>query len=168
MQPLEPEVWSDELGEIRSFLGKPLNIHGMMAHHPELLKSWMPLRNHIVKNSTLSGRQRELIILRTAYNCRADYEWRHHVERGRVAGLEMVEIERVKKGASADGWSQDESALLSAADDCHRESRFTETTREQLQQHFNSQQQLDIMVTVGMYKILAMIIKTWDVPMEGG
>ena len=166
MQPLKPDKWSDELNEIRSFLGLPLNIHSMMAHHPELLKAWMPLRNHVVSNSTLSGRQRELIILRTAHNCQADYEWQHHVERGQLAGLSMIEIERVIEGATANGWSPDESTVLAAADDCHHDSKISKATLELLQQYFSKQQQLDIIVTVGMYKTLAVIIKTWDVPME--
>jgi len=166
MQPLKPDNWADELTEIRSFLGKPLNIHGMMAHHPQLLQSWMPLRNHVVANSSLSGRHRELLILRTAHLCQADYEWQHHVERGLIAGLQMDEINRVTEGAEASGWQPDEAALLNAADDCHGKSKLTDKTREQVQAYFSSKQQLDIMVTVGMYKTLAMIIKTWDVPME--
>jgi len=166
MQPLKPDNWPDELDEIRMFLGKPLNIHGMMAHHPELLQAWMPLRNHVVANSSLSGRQRELVILRTAHNCQADYEWQHHVERGQLAGLSMIEIERVIEGGIADDWSPAESALLYATDDCHRESRIAPDTLGQLERHFSKHQQLDIMVTVGLYITLALIIKTWDVPME--
>ncbi len=168
MQPLKPDNWPDELDEIRSFLGNPLNIHSMMANHPELLQAWMPLRNHIVSNSTLSARQRELIILRTAHNCQADYEWQHHVERGQLAGLEVVEIERVKDGAGASGWREDEAALLAAADDCHRDSCISATTLEKVQQCFSEQQQLDIVVTVGVYMTLASIIRTWDVPLEDG
>jgi len=166
MQPLALDDWPDELEEIHAFLGKPLNIHSMMAHHPALLKAWMPLRNHVVGDSSLSARQRELLILRTAYNCRADYEWQHHVERGLQAGLQRGEIERVKEGAGANGWSTAEAALLAAADDCHSGSGIAETTQAGLPQHFSVQQQLDIVVTVGMYLTLAMIIKTWDVPME--
>ena len=94
MKPLEPDNWPDELEEIRSFLGKPLNVQNMMAHHPALMKAWMPFRNHVVANSTLSARQRELLILRAAHNCREDYEWQHHVERGLLAGLKQVEIDR--------------------------------------------------------------------------
>jgi alkylhydroperoxidase family enzyme len=168
MQPLNPDNWPDELDEIRSYLDIPLNIHSTMAHHSELLQAWMPLRNHIVSNSTLPARQRELIILRTAHNCQTDYEWRHHVERGQLAGLEMVEINRVIEGGQADGWSSDEAALLNAADDCHRESCLSASTLEEVQQHFNDQQQLDIVVTVGVYMILASIINTWNVPMEDG
>ena len=166
MKPLEPDNWPDELEEIRSFLGKPLNVQNMMAHHPSLMKAWMPFRNHVVANSTLSARQRELLILRTAHNCREDYEWQHHVERGLLAGLKQVEIDRVRKGAGAPGWQGDEAALLAAADDCHGDLCIARDTHDKVRQHFSDQQQLDIVVTVGMYMTLAMIIKTWNVPME--
>jgi len=166
MKPLKSDNWPDELKEILSFLGKPLNVHSMMAHHTALLKAWMPFRNHVVANSTLSARQRELLILRTAHNSQADYEWRHHVERGLLAGLTQIEIDRVREGASANGWQADEAVLLAAADDCHRHLCISEKTLQDIRQHFSQQQQLDIVVTVGMYMTLAMIIKTWDVPME--
>ena len=166
MKPLAPDKWPKELFEIRDFLGGPLNIHNTMAHHPELMKAWSPFRNHVVLNSSLSPRQRELLILRTAYNCATNYEWQHHVERGLKAGLDRKQIERVKQGPGASGWAPEETALLSAADDCHREYNMTATTLKKVQQYFNTRQQLDIAVTVGMYMTLALIIKTWDVPME--
>ena len=168
MKPLAPENWPEELSEIRSFLGDPLNIHSIMAHHPDLMKAWSPFRNHVVGSSSLSPRQRELLILRIACNCEAEYEWEHHVIRGLQAGLDKTEIERVKLGPDATGWQADESALLSAADDCHKYYRITDKTLEKVNRHFSTQQQLDITVTVGMYMTLALIIKTWDVPMEEG
>jgi alkylhydroperoxidase family enzyme len=166
MQPLEPDNWPDELDEIRSFLGTPLNVQNMMAHHPKLMQAWMPFRNHVVANSTLLARQRELIILRTAHNCQADYEWQHHVERGLAAGLNKAEIDRVKQGPDASDWQADESALLSAADDCFSNFCISDKNVQEVSSHFNKQQQLDLVVTVGMYITLAFIIKTWDVPME--
>lgn len=166
MKPLKSDNWPDELKEIRSFLGSPLHIQSMMAHHPALLKAWMPFRNHVVANSTLSPRHRELLILRIAHLCRSDYEWQHHVERGLLAGLSQVEIERVKKGAGAECWAADESALLAAADQCFNELCIRDDTLQRVNLHFSAQQQLDIAATVGMYLTLAMIIKTWDVPME--
>lgn len=168
MRPLNPEAWPDDLDEIKSFLGTPLNVHNMMANHPELMKAWMPFRNHVVRNSTLTARQRELIILRTAHNCQADYEWQHHVERGLAAGLTRAEIDRVKAGADSPGWQTDEALLLQAADDCHAHFRISSRSLQSMEQHFNIRQQLDITVTVGMYMTLALIIKTYDVPMEAG
>jgi len=166
--PLAPIHWSADLDDIRSFLGTPLSIHNTMAHHPALMQAWMPFRNHVVASSTLLARQRELIILRTAHNCQANYEWQHHVERGLAAGLSRTEIERVKEGATAQGWQPDEIALLKAVDDCHGQFQITKPSRQNLEQHFSAQQQLDIIVTVGMYMTLALIIKTYDVPMEDG
>lgn len=60
LAPLPPEAWSDDLAEIRQRLRTPLNIHKMMAHHPELTLAWMNFRYHIVRDSTLTARQREL------------------------------------------------------------------------------------------------------------
>ncbi len=166
IHPLEPQEWSADLADVLGFLGKPLNIHRMMAHHPDLLKAWMPFRNHVVGSSSLSPRQRELIILRTAHNCQADYEWQHHVERGLAAGLSQGEIDRVREGPCAGGWQADEVAVLKAVDECHANSCISTETLTQLNQHFSVQQQLDMTVTTGMYMTLAMIIKTHDVPME--
>ena len=166
MKPLKPDNWPDELNEILHFLGNPLHVQSMMAHHPALLNAWMPFRNHVVANSTLSARQRELLILRTAHNCQSDYEWHHHVERGLLAGLTELEISRIREGADAIGWQADEAALLTAADDCHRDQCMTEKTLQKVCPHFSEQQQLDIVVTVGMYMTLAMIIKSWNVLLE--
>ena len=168
LHPLQPENWPETLKNAHFYLNPPLNIHNVMAHHPHLMKAWMPFRNHVVSDSSLSPRQRELVILRTAHNCQTDYEWKHHVERGLQAGLDENEIERVKQGPDANGWQADESALLSAADDCHHDFCISEKTLKEIERHFSAQQQLDITVTVGMYMTLALIIKTWDVPMEEG
>ena len=89
-EPLNPDQWSTELAEISEYLGNPLNIHRIMAHNPALMQAWMPFRNHIVADSSLDPRHRELLILRTAVNCDADYEWQHHVVRGRAAGLSVA------------------------------------------------------------------------------
>lgn len=166
MNPLKPDDWPDELEEIRAFLGHPLNVQNIMAHHPALMQAWMPFRNHVVADSTLLPRHRELLILRVAHLCESDYEWQHHTQRGLAAGLDQIEIDRVREGAGAAGWQTNEAALLAAADDCHGNSCITEKTLEQVCRHFSAQQQLDIVVTVGMYLTLNLIIKTFDVPLE--
>jgi len=166
LQPLPPDEWPAELGQIRQDLGQPLNIHSVMAHHAELLQAWMPYRYHIVRDSSLSPRHRELLVLRTAVNCKADYEWQQHVIRGREAGLSDQEIERVKEGPDADGWEPAEVLLLSAADDCQRNAKISDDTCRDLCHHFDDRQLLDIISTVGVYMTIAVIVNTFDVQME--
>ncbi len=164
--PLPPSQWPPELEKIRQNLGNPLNIHNMMAHNTALTRAWMPLRNYLVANSSLAPRDRELLILRTALNCDTAYEWEHHVVRGREAGLTDEEIQRVKQGPTASQWPPASRLLLQAADDCFRDSEISDETYLELSLHFDVQQQLDIIATVGMYMTLAAIIKTYRVPME--
>jgi alkylhydroperoxidase family enzyme len=166
LKPLSPDEWPAELAEIRQRLGQPLNIHSVMAHHAELLQAWMPYRYHIVRDSSLSPRYRELLVLRTAVNCRADYEWQQHVVRGREAGLSDQEIERVKDGPAAEGWALAEAALLYAADDCNRDAKISDDTYRALVNHFDERQLLDIISTVGVYMTIAVMVNTFDVPME--
>jgi 4-carboxymuconolactone decarboxylase len=166
LQPLPPGEWPAELELIRQRLGKPLNIHNIMARHAELMQAWMPYRYHVVRDNRLTPRHRELLILRTAVNCRADYEWHHHVVRGREAGLSDQEIQRIKDGPAAQGWAPAEVSLLSAADDCLRDVKISDDTYRELGNHFDDQQLLDIISTVGMYMTLAVIINTFDVAME--
>lgn len=166
LPPLPPADWPPELDEVKADLANPLNVHNMMAHHPELSLAWLNFRNHIVRHSTLTARQRELVILRTAANCRADYEWQHHVIRGQQAGLTTAEIEAVKEGPTAAGWSELERLLLQAADECRHTFSLSEATYTALGDHFSSQQLLDLLATIGMYMTLALILKSFAVPME--
>lgn len=167
LRPLPADEWPAALDEIKQRLGTPLlNIHSTMAHHPALVEAWMPYRYHIVRDSSLKPRHRELLVLRTAVNCAAGYEWEHHIVRGREAGLSDQEIERVKDGSDADGWHPAEAALLAAADECKRDAKLGDDTYRTLAGHFDDQQILDIISTVGVYLTIAVMVNTFDTPME--
>ncbi len=94
LEPLPPEEWDDDA---RAALGrgKPLNIFATLARHPKLMKRWMVFGNHVLAKSTLSARDRELLILRTGWRCAAPYEWGQHVAIARAAGITDAEIERI-------------------------------------------------------------------------
>ena len=166
LQPLPPDQWPAELAGIKQRLGSPLNIHSTMAHNAALVAAWMPYRYHIVRDSSLEPRHRELLILRTAVNCDASYEWDHHVVRGREAGLTDEEIERAKDGPDAPGWSPAEAALLAAADECKRDAKLSDDTYRALTEHFDDKQLLDLISTVGVYLTIAVMVNSFDVPLE--
>ena len=87
------------------FNGTELNIFATLAHHPRLLKRWSAFGGVLLYGGVLPARERELLILRTGYLCRAPYEWGQHVTIGLAAGLTDDEIARVAAGPDADGWS---------------------------------------------------------------
>ncbi|MGD2133309.1 MAG: carboxymuconolactone decarboxylase family protein [Maricaulaceae bacterium] len=167
LAPLPVEQWDASLGPVLNDMrGRPLNIHALMANHPLLLKSWWSLREYIVRGGDLEQRECELVILRVAAHLKSWYEWAAHVERGLKAGLELEEIDRVKGGSEAEGWSAKDRALLEAVEACMAHQRIGPTTLDTVRSHFTNKQVLDIIVIQGLYMTIGSMLKTWGVQLD--
>ncbi|MGH8222852.1 MAG: carboxymuconolactone decarboxylase family protein [Woeseiaceae bacterium] len=163
LKPLAAAEWDPQLGRVIADMhGRPLNVHGLMALNPAMLAAWWPFRNHSVRGGSLTARQRELLILRVAWQLDCWYEWASHVERGLAAGLAIEEIQRVKAGGGDRRWAADDSALLAAVDDCIVRKRIGADTLEKLQPHFDGPQVLDAIAICGTYQMLGAMINTWE------
>lgn len=167
MEPVPPQEWDASLQHVIDDMnGRPLNIHSLMANHPRLLRAWWDLRNYSVNGGDLDQRHCELVILRVAVRLDSWYEWASHVERGLACGLTIDEIERVKTGPGADGWTSQEVFLLTAVDDLAESHAITEDTLRNLSDHFTPQQVMDIILLHGMYNTIACMIKTWGLELD--
>jgi len=165
LPPLTEDQWAPQLDELRDALGPVLNVHRVLAHHPDLLTAWAPLRWHVVADGSLTPRIRELAILRVAHHAGADYEWHHHVERASAAGVAREELERVRLSEYG-AWGEAESAVLAAVDELAVGLTVSDPTWASLTRLFTLRQILDLVVTVGVYTTLAMLINTAEIEME--
>ncbi|MEC7536240.1 MAG: carboxymuconolactone decarboxylase family protein, partial [Pseudomonadota bacterium] len=96
----------------------------------------------------------------------SEYEWAQHNRIGLEAGLSQEEIDRVKEGGDAAGWSDTEKALLVAVDEVLDKKNLSDTNWEALTAHYNEQQILDIIFTAGNYALLAMALNTLGVEVD--
>ena len=171
---LSPLSDADLDDEAREFLqqvardGRVLNIYRTLAAHPKLLKRWAVFGTHVLYKSTLPQRERELLILRTGWLCRSEYEWGQHVVIARGCGISGEEIERVKDGPDANGWSETDASLLRAADELHNDAFITDDTWKVLSDQFNRQQLIDLVFTVGQYHTVSMALNTLGVQLDEG
>lgn len=164
LQPLAREEWDDET---KALLGDgALNIFATFAHHPKLMKRWLVFGNHVLAKSTLPARDRELLVLRTGWNCRAPYEWGQHVVIARGIGITDDEIARVAAGPDAPGWSSADAALLRAADELHGDETLSDATYAALAQRYDAQGLLDLVFTVGQYHLVSMALNAFRVERE--
>ena len=148
--------------------GSILNIFRTLAHHPGLLKRWLVFGTHVLGKSTLPARERELVILRIGWLCRAGYEWGQHVAIGREAGLTEEEIARIPKGADAADWSLLDRALLRATDELHGDAFISDVTWAELASEYSTQQLMDLVFTIGQYNLVSMALNTFGVQPEPG
>lgn len=169
--PLAESEWSDETREVLQPLntfGKVLNIFATLGRHPKLLKRWMVFGTHVLSKSTLPPRERELVILRIGWLCRAEYEWGQHAAIGRQCGLTDEEIRRIPKGPDASGWSALDALLLRATDELHADACLTDVTWKALAAHYSVEQILDLIFAVGQYNLVSMALNSLGVQREEG
>jgi alkylhydroperoxidase family enzyme len=145
-----------------------LNIFATLAHHPKLLKRWLVFGNHVLMKSTLPARDRELVILRTGWRCRAPYEWGQHVAIARGSGITDDEIERVAAGPDAPGWDEFDALLLRAVDELHDDSCVSDSTLRALSARYSEQQLLDLVFAIGQYHLVSMVLNTFAVERDDG
>jgi 4-carboxymuconolactone decarboxylase len=171
--PLTP---SELTGEIREFFaareaaGGPalsrLNVSMTLAHHPDLALPYLGFGMHMLSESTLSPRVREIATLRTAWLYHSDYQWDKHAQAARRIGMSAGEIEAIKTGADAPGWSRLERDVLRAVDQLRNDTAIDDETWNGLAEHLDRRQLLDFLFTVGSYAMLAMVLNAVRVQLE--
>jgi 4-carboxymuconolactone decarboxylase len=172
--PLPPEEWDEDIRAVlsaerddRPSLGE-LNIFTTLARHPELFKTWMPFAGYLLIGARLPFADRELLILRTGYNCRAPYEWGQHVRIALAGGIERALVDRVAAGPDDPGWDERQALLLRAADELHADARISDTTWEALAGHLDEQQLIELPILVGQYHLVAFTLNSLGVQPEPG
>lgn len=148
--------------------GAVLNIFRTMANHPSLAKRWMVFANHILGKSTLDAKERELVILRIGFLCNAGYEWGQHVVIARRVGLTDEEILLAQTGPQSPGISPLYGLLLQATDELHGDAHISDVTWQGLVEHYNDQQMMDLVFTVGQYNLVSMALNSFGVQLDEG
>lgn len=170
LPPAQREERTEEL--LRSLRADPdgpdLNIFATLARHPRLLKRWSAFGGTLLYGGELPGRERELLILRTACNCGADYEWGQHVPIALDAGLTEEELQRVPAGPEAPGWSDQDAVLLRAADELHDRARIGDDTWRSLASTWSELQLIELCMVVGQYHLVAFTLNSLGVEREDG
>jgi alkylhydroperoxidase family enzyme len=169
--PVPKESWNEAQREFLEPLdqaGRLYNVFSTLANHPELYRDWTTFASYILRRSTLSPRDREILILRIGSLCQAEYEWGQHVRIGKQAGLTDEEIRRIPIGPEAPGWSASDADLLRATDELHHDSRVSDATWARLAARFDQKQMLDLLFAVGQYTLVSMVLNSCGVELDPG
>ena len=182
LPPLPPGQWPKEMQEAMAALRpsdshhpppprredrpKGLNVLGTLARHPSLTRAFFTFNGHVLLASTLSARQRELLVLRVAALRRSAYEWAQHVLLAADAGLTSDEIARIAHGPDAPGWTTLERALLAAVDELITDAKVADATWTVLAGELDERQLMDLVFTVGAYEVVAMAFRSFGIELD--
>jgi alkylhydroperoxidase family enzyme len=148
--------------------GRPLNIFGVLAHHPKLLKRFNLLGGYLLNKGLVPERERELVILRVGWNARAVYEFGQHTVIGRRCGLHDDEIAALTSDPSDHGWSDDDLALIALADELAADDCVTDETWARLRSRWNDAELIELLVVAGFYRLVSGFLNSAGVQLDDG
>jgi 4-carboxymuconolactone decarboxylase len=158
----------ERLEKSRQKDGGVLNIFRTLVRAPDAFRAFSWWGGYVMSRNSLSPRDREIVILRTGWLCKSGYEWTQHHRIGLQSGLSAEDIERIKLGAGADGWTPAERALLVATDDLNRDHFVSNLAWAELAIHFSERQCMDVVFTAGQYTQVSMILNSFGIQLDAG
>ena len=145
--------------------GKVLNLYGMLLHSPPVAEGWLAFLTAIRQQCQLSGRDRELVILRIAVINGADYEFRAHVPFALKEGITQAQIEALREGR-ADAFDPRERDVLAYCDSMTREIHVPDAVFQAVRPHFNERELVELTATIAAYNLVSRFLEALQVDHE--
>jgi len=167
--PVPESEWTDEQRTVlEPFVAQDrlYNIFTTLAHNPKALRAFLVWGTYTLTQSSLAPREREIVILRTGFLCKAGYEWAQHVRIGKRAGLTDSEIADIKIGPDAPSWTAHDAVLLRAVDELQQGRFISDATWKALRAFLTPQQCMDLVFIAAQYTQVSMILNTFGVQLD--
>jgi alkylhydroperoxidase family enzyme len=148
-------------------VGPTVNIYRTIARNPTAAAAMVNL-GRTLRGGRLSPREREVLILRTGWNCQSAYEFAQHRRAALAVGMDLDDVRRIQDGPGADGWEPFEAVLCRAADELHAEHGLTDATWAALAERYDEQQLIEAVMLVGYYHLVSFTLNALGVPLEPG
>ena len=164
---VDPATAPEEVRSVLERLPVPLNIFRMMAHAQTSFRPLLRLGTSILSQQKLSGKLRELAILRVAQLSPARYEWIQHVPIGKMVGVSDAQIAALERDdIVASCFAPDEQTVLQFTSELVRDVRPTERVFAEVAQRFSPQEIVELILTIGYYMMLARLMETTAIDLE--
>lgn len=144
----------------------PLNLMAVLIHNPDAIRAWGRFTGTLLLDGRLAPRERELLILRTAWNVRSSYEWGNHVQLGLNAGLSASEIGRLAAPEPDGEWSDPDRLLIRVADELHYVNGMREDTLGDFLAERAPADAIEAIFVVGIYHMVGSLVHSLGVADE--
>lgn len=154
------------VAEIKGVRGGLINIYKLLLHSPPIAETWFEFIN-ATRRTKLSGRLRELAIVRIASSMNYTYALQQHVPK--IAGSEGVtpaECAALKDWRASSLFSERERALLAYVDAMLKGPDVPDETFDGLRRHFSDQEVVEASVIVGVYVMHNRVFTALKVDLE--
>ena len=143
--------------------GKMLNLYRMLLHSPPVADGWRALFTAIRQQGVLSGRVRELVIMRIAVINGADYEFSAHQPFALREGLTQAQLDTLKAGGEPDGLTDNDRAVLAYTEAMTKHVRVPQALFDAVRKQFNERELVELTATIGGYNLVSRFLEAMQI-----
>ncbi|MEK9677451.1 MAG: carboxymuconolactone decarboxylase family protein [Rhodospirillaceae bacterium] len=134
--------------------GKFLNIYKLLLHSPPLAEAWFNFNNAVRWGTELTGRLREIVIIRIAFLNSSEYTLKQHLgELAQAAGLTDDEARALEDWEPSPHFDEAERALLAMVDAMTQNVVVPDDVFEAVRPHYSERAIVELCVVVGAYNM---------------
>ena len=154
------------ISAIKGTRGRLINIYKLLLHAPKLASTWLAHVN-ATRETKLSGRMRELAIVRVAHNASYEYALRQHIPvLAAREGVSELECADLKNWSESDLFDERDRAMLSYVDAMQGGGIVSDAIFERTKKYFDLQELVEITIIVGTYIMHHRVFTTLGVDLE--
>jgi len=147
--------------------GSLINVYRLLLHSPPLAESWYDHLNNVRWGTQLSGRLREIIIIRIGYLNKVDYVLGQHVPKlAEAEGLSVVECDALADWRDSDLFSAEERAALAFADAMTRDVAVPDDVFDPLRDFFDERRIVELAILIGTYNMQTRVLAALRIDLE--
>jgi len=143
--------------------GRLLNLYRMLLHSPPVAAGWLALFTALRQRGKLSGRLRELVILRIAVLNGASYEFHAHVPFALQEGLSQSQLDALAAGHPPEGLTDADEAALAYAEAMTRTVRVPDPVFAAVRKHLDDRELVELTATIGGYNLVSRVLEALKV-----
>ena len=147
--------------------GSLINVYKLLLHSPPLAESWFDHLNQVRWGTQLSGRLREIVIIRIGYLNKVDYVLNQHVPKlAEAEGLTVAECNALEDWKDDGTFSAEECAALAFADAMTRDVAVPDDVYDALGDHFDERGIVELAILIGTYNMQNRVLAALQIDLE--
>lgn len=164
---VDPATASESVRTTLARLPVDLNIFRMMAHAETNFRPLLRLGTSILGEQQLSGRLRELAILRVARLSKAEYEWVQHVPIAEAAGATAAQVEALARDDTvAPCFDPTERLVLRFVTEVVLQVGASAAVVAEMLRAFSPREVVELILAVGFYMTMARLMETTGIDLD--
>jgi len=146
--------------------GELLSLFRVFANSARFLKKGVA--NLLDRDSPLSMREREIVILRVTANRGCEYEWGVHVAAFAAhVGLDRSAVAATRSAVQPESaWTEREALLIRVVDGLCAAGGLDDATQTRFESSFGVEEQLEILALAGNYQTVSFVANVARLPPE--